>query len=132
MHRRAMESEIIILKHHLFFGELHIRQKNVGDAAIGLLPGVLPAVVDSGHELQAHRVFIIESRKKNTVFWIERRDGGESSGKQNVFLKAPPIDVSQLLKKTLFENVETAVFFFFLMIGPPPISSLFPSAPLFH
>src|SRR4029077_4110669 len=46
---------------------------------------------------------------KNTVFWIERRGGGMRGSKQNVFLQATPIDVSQLLKQTLFENVETAV-----------------------
>ena len=63
------------------------------------------------NELRVHLRFIMESRDRNTVFWIERRGGGGArrGGKQNVFLQATPIDVSQILRKTLFETVETAV-----------------------
>ena len=53
----------------------------------------------------------MESEDKNTVFWIEYR--GEArrtrAGKPHIVLQATPIDVSQILKQTLFENVETAV-----------------------
>ncbi|HET9839041.1 MAG TPA: ATP-dependent DNA helicase [Candidatus Angelobacter sp.] len=62
-------------------------------------------------ELQAQLGFIMESRDKNTVFWLEYR--GESrrtrGGQNHIILQATPIDVSQILKQTLFENVETAV-----------------------
>ncbi len=62
-------------------------------------------------ELQAQLAFIMESEDKNTVFWLEYR--GESrrsrSGQMHIVLQATPIDVSQILKQTLFENVETAV-----------------------
>jgi ATP-dependent DNA helicase DinG len=62
-------------------------------------------------ELQAQLAFIMESEDKNTVFWLEYR--GESrrarSGQTHIVLQATPIDVSQILKQTLFENVETAV-----------------------
>src|SRR5262249_11508060 len=54
---------------------------------------------------------IMESQDKNTVFWLEYR--GESrrvrSGQTHIVLQATPIDVSQILKQTLFENVETAI-----------------------
>jgi ATP-dependent DNA helicase DinG len=60
-------------------------------------------------ELRAALAFILESRDRNTVFWIERRAGGRRTTQQNVFLQATPIDVSQLLRQTLFEIVETAV-----------------------
>ncbi|MBI2681973.1 MAG: DEAD/DEAH box helicase [Acidobacteriales bacterium] len=59
------------------------------------------------HEVRAALGFILESRDRNTVFWVERRGG--RGGRQNVFLQATPIDVSQILRKSLFENVETAV-----------------------
>jgi ATP-dependent DNA helicase DinG len=59
-------------------------------------------------ELQTQLSFILESRDKNTVFWIERR-GSKRGSQVNVFLQATPIDVSQILKTSLFENVETAV-----------------------
>jgi len=61
------------------------------------------------NELRAQLQFILESRDRNTVFWIERRGGRGRSTQQNVFLQATPIDVSQILRQTLFENVETAV-----------------------
>jgi len=53
----------------------------------------------------------MESNQKNTVFWIERR--GESrlarGGQQNVFLQATPISVSDILRQTLFDQLETVV-----------------------
>ena len=62
-------------------------------------------------ELQVQFQFIMESEDKNTVFWLEYR--GESrrsrSGQTHIVLQATPIDVSQILKQTLFENVETAI-----------------------
>lgn len=222
MRRRAMESDIIIVNHHLFFADLAIRQQTEGTGASGILPEFSAVIFDEAHELedvagsyfgvtvsnlrfddlardteitlrmknalpaavvracanlrelsqfffallpqgdsrfaftnrnefmeengdeflsvmnaitrliselevipqkpeeafnlirranelQMQLQFIMESRDKNTVFWIERRGGGMRGGKQNVFLQATPIDVSQLLRKTLFENVETAV-----------------------
>jgi ATP-dependent DNA helicase DinG len=62
-------------------------------------------------ELKTQLAFIMESRDKNTVFWIESR--GESrrgrGGQSLIILQATPIDVSQILKTALFESVETAV-----------------------
>jgi ATP-dependent DNA helicase DinG len=62
-------------------------------------------------ELQAQLAFIMESEDKNTVFWIEQRgEGRKGRGTQShVILQATPIDVSQILKQTLFEKVDTAV-----------------------
>jgi ATP-dependent DNA helicase DinG len=224
MHRRAMESDIIIVNHHLFFADLAIRQQTEGVGGGGILPEFSAVVFDEAHELEdvagsyfgvtvsnlrfndlardieytlrqkqalsasiisanaslrersqfffallpsgdsrfafANRAefmeengdeylsimnaltrlsseleaiqqkpeevfnfirrvnelqtqlsFIMESRDRNTVFWIERRGSGgmRRGGQQNVFLQATPIDVSQILRQTLFENVETAV-----------------------
>ncbi|MFI5104738.1 MAG: ATP-dependent DNA helicase, partial [Terriglobales bacterium] len=62
-------------------------------------------------ELQTQLAFILESEDKNTVFWIEYRGEGRRtrSGQTHIVLQATPIDVSQILKQTLFENLETAV-----------------------
>ncbi|MGE5321316.1 MAG: ATP-dependent DNA helicase, partial [Actinomycetota bacterium] len=47
---------------------------------------------------------------KNTVFWIDwRGEGRKSRGMGLVILQATPIDVSQILKQTLFDHVDTAV-----------------------
>lgn len=46
--------------------------------------------------------FIVTQTEKNYVYWLERRGRG-------VFLRASPIDVSNLLQEKLFEKVETCV-----------------------
>jgi len=67
--------------------------------------------VRRSQELQAQLAFIMESQDKNTVFWLEYRGEARRTrgGQTHIVLQATPIDVSQLLKQTLFENVETAV-----------------------
>jgi ATP-dependent DNA helicase DinG len=61
-------------------------------------------------ELKVQLSFILESTDKNTVFWIERRGLSRSrSGSRWVSLQATPIDVSQLLRQALFENLESVV-----------------------
>jgi len=71
----------------------------------------LGVVLDVANELKAALAFIMESRDKNTVFWIDYR--GEArrgrGGQAFIVLQATPIDVSQILKQTLFEKVDTAV-----------------------
>src|SRR5690348_14905068 len=224
MHRRAMESDIIIVNHHLFFADLAIKQSSEYAPDAGILPEVGAVIFDEAHELEdvagsyfgvsvsnlrfeeiardiestlqqkqsispgllqalarlrerarfffgllpqgdgrfafSHReqflvkhsedydalmkslshvfseleilpkkpdevfsfarrtqelkaqlAFIMESEDKNTVFWIDWRGEGRKSrgGMGHVILQATPIDVSQILKQTLFENVETAV-----------------------
>ncbi len=46
--------------------------------------------------------FIINQSEKNFVYWIERRGRG-------VFLRASPVDVSELLREKLFEKVQTCI-----------------------
>jgi len=215
MHRRAAESDIIIVNHHLFFADLAIKQAADGAPDAGILPEAAAVIFDEAHELEevassyfgvsvsnqrfdqlvrdventlrakaiasggAHTAgahlrersqlffalvpagegrfafenrrefleengdeylalanalerlaselqripekpeevhnlirrtqelgvqlgFILESQDRNTVFWIERRMGRSP----HVFLQATPIDVSQILRQTLFENEE--------------------------
>jgi ATP-dependent DNA helicase DinG len=62
-------------------------------------------------ELKAQLAFIMESEDKNTVFWIEWRGEARKGrgGQGHVILQATPIDVSQILKQTLFEKLDCAV-----------------------
>lgn len=46
--------------------------------------------------------FIVTQAEKNYVYWLEKRGRG-------MFLRASPIDVSQLLREKLFEKVETCI-----------------------
>jgi ATP-dependent DNA helicase DinG len=222
MHRRAMESDIVIVNHHLFFADLALRQSGAPDA--GILPDFSAVIFDEAHELedvasgyfgvsvsnfrfeelardiestlqqkqaaspgllqalrklreragfffgllpqgqgrfafaqrekflethgddysavmqalagvfsqletlpkkpeevfafarrtqelQTQLAFIMESQDKNTVFWIDWRGEGRKgrTHQAHIVLQATPIDVSQILKQTLFDNVETSV-----------------------
>jgi len=53
MRRRAMESEIIIVNHHLFFADLGIKQQAEEASDAGILPDVGAVIFDEAHELEA-------------------------------------------------------------------------------
>jgi ATP-dependent DNA helicase DinG len=52
MHRRAMESNIIIVNHHLFFADLAIKQQAEYAPDAGILPEAGLVVFDEAHELE--------------------------------------------------------------------------------
>jgi len=52
MHRRAMESDIIIVNHHLFFADLAIKQQAEDAHDAGILPEVGAVIFDEAHELE--------------------------------------------------------------------------------
>ena len=58
-------------------------------------------------ELRVQLGFLLEGQDPNTVFWIERRRGRGTQ--ENVFLQATPISVGDILRETLFDNLETVV-----------------------
>src|SRR3989442_3651384 len=52
MHRRAVESDIIIVNHHLFFADLAIKQQAEYVPDAGILPDVGTVIFDEAHELE--------------------------------------------------------------------------------
>src|SRR5439155_16121132 len=52
MRRRALESDIIIVNHHLFFGDLAIKQQADGAPDAGILPDAGAVIFDEAHELE--------------------------------------------------------------------------------
>lgn len=52
MRRRAMESDIIIVNHHLYFADLGIKQQAEGAPDAGILPEVGAVIFDEAHELE--------------------------------------------------------------------------------
>ncbi len=52
MHRRAMESDIIIVNHHLFFADLAIKQAAEHAPDAGILPEVGAVIFDEAHDLE--------------------------------------------------------------------------------
>ena len=52
MHRRALESDIIIVNHHLFFADLAIKLQAEGAPDAGILPEAAAVIFDEAHELE--------------------------------------------------------------------------------
>ena len=79
--------------------------------AIPNKPDEVHALARRVEELRVNLGFILEGEERNIVFWIERRGDrrGGRSAQQNVFLQATPITVSDILRTTLFEHLESAV-----------------------
>jgi ATP-dependent DNA helicase DinG len=52
MRRRALESDIIIVNHHLFFADLAVKREMSGAPDAGILPEAAAVVFDEAHELE--------------------------------------------------------------------------------
>jgi ATP-dependent DNA helicase DinG len=52
MRRKALESDIIIVNHHLFFADLSVKQEASGAPDAGILPEAAAVVFDEAHELE--------------------------------------------------------------------------------
>jgi ATP-dependent DNA helicase DinG len=52
MHRKAMESNIIIVNHHLFFADLAIKLQADGAPDAGILPEAAAVIFDEAHEIE--------------------------------------------------------------------------------
>ncbi len=52
MRRKALESDIVIVNHHLFFADLAIKQQAVGAPDAGILPEAAAVIFDEAHELE--------------------------------------------------------------------------------
>jgi ATP-dependent DNA helicase DinG len=52
MRRKALESDIVIVNHHLFFADLSVKQEAGGAPDAGILPEAAAVVFDEAHELE--------------------------------------------------------------------------------
>jgi ATP-dependent DNA helicase DinG len=52
MRRKALESDIIIVNHHLFFADLAVKREATGAPDAGILPEAAAVVFDEAHELE--------------------------------------------------------------------------------
>ena len=65
--------------------------------------------------LRADLEFLLESNASNMVYWLERRGAGGRTDSvrkpaiRSTFLQATPIDVSELLRERVFEQIPTVV-----------------------
>src|SRR5216683_1492783 len=76
-----------------------------------------PGLRKRAADIRAHLAFLLESPDRNTVFWIERRAAGgvrnlargASHAAFHTHLQATPIDVSELLTSSLFDNYNSVI-----------------------
>jgi ATP-dependent DNA helicase DinG len=69
-------------------------------------PGLKKRVARLRSELE----FLLESNASNMVYWMERRiSGGLRQQSRTTFLQATPIDVSELLREMVFEEIPTVI-----------------------
>jgi ATP-dependent DNA helicase DinG len=52
MRRKALESELVIVNHHLFFADLNIKQQAAGAPDAGVLPEAMAVIFDEAHEME--------------------------------------------------------------------------------
>jgi ATP-dependent DNA helicase DinG len=52
MRRKALESDIIIVNHHLFFADISVKREAAGAPDAGILPEAAAVVFDEAHELE--------------------------------------------------------------------------------
>jgi ATP-dependent DNA helicase DinG len=52
MRRKALESDIVIVNHHLFFADLSVKQQATGAPDAGILPEAAAVIFDEAHELE--------------------------------------------------------------------------------
>ena len=52
MRRKALESDIIIVNHHLFFADVSVKQAAAGAPDAGILPEAAAVIFDEAHELE--------------------------------------------------------------------------------
>ncbi len=52
MRRRALESDILIVNHHLFFADLSVKREAAGAPDAGILPEAAAVIFDEAHELE--------------------------------------------------------------------------------
>jgi len=107
MHRRAMESDIIIVNHHLFFADLAIKQQAEYAPDAGILPEVGTVIFDEAHELEDVAGSYFGISVSNSRFEELCRDV-EASLQRNHMLS---VSLSGALKNLR----ERAMFFFALL-----------------
>ena len=53
MRKRALESDLVIVNHHLFFADLNIKQQAAGAPDAGVLPEAAAVIFDEAHEMES-------------------------------------------------------------------------------
>ena len=90
MRRKAAESDIIIVNHHLFFADLAIKMATEGEPDAGILPDCAAVIFDEAHELEDVAASYFGVSVSTPLFEELARDVDETLQKEQ--LSSAPLD----------------------------------------
>lgn len=122
MRRKAYESDLIIVNHHLFFADLNIKQQAADAPDVGILPAAGAVIFDEAHELEdvASNYFGIgltsarfDELTRDTEIMLRAKNASSSSiesacamlkDRAKMFFAALPVNAAQPIGRMPFEQ----------------------------
>jgi ATP-dependent DNA helicase DinG len=117
MRRKALESDIVIVNHHLFFADLSIKQQAAGAPDAGILPEAAAVIFDEAHELED-----IASQYFGIALSNARCD--ELARDTESLLRAKAVSTSAIESATQTVRERSKLFFASLPVGPSDLGRL--------
>ncbi|MGC9198039.1 MAG: ATP-dependent DNA helicase [Acidobacteriaceae bacterium] len=117
MRRKAIESELIIVNHHLFFADLSIKQQAAGAPDAGILPEAAAVIFDEAHELEDVASQYFGIALSNARFEELSRD-------TEIFLRAKGVSTSTIESATQTLRERSKLFFASLPTGASELGRL--------
>jgi len=116
MRRKALESDIVIVNHHLFFADLSIKQQAAGAPDAGILPEAAAVIFDEAHELED-----VASQYFGVALSNHRFD--ELARDTESMLRAKGVSTAAIESATLNIRERSRMFFSSLPANPSPNGS---------
>jgi len=117
MRRKALESDIVIVNHHLFFADLSIKQQAAGAPDAGILPEAAAVIFDEAHELEDIASQYFGIALSNARFDELARD-------TESLLRAKAVSTSAIESATQTVRERSKLFFASLPAGPSDFGRL--------
>jgi ATP-dependent DNA helicase DinG len=117
MRRKALESDIVIVNHHLFFADLSIKQQAAGAPDAGILPEAAAVIFDEAHELEDVASQYFGIALSNARFDELARD-------TDSLLRAKGVSTSAIESATNSIRERSKLFFASLPAGPSHLGRL--------
>jgi ATP-dependent DNA helicase DinG len=117
MRRKALESDIVIVNHHLFFADLAIKQQAAGAPDAGILPEAAAVIFDEAHELEDVASQYFGVALSQTRFEELARD-------TDAMLRAKGVSTSAIESATQTVRERSKLFFGSLPAGPSDLGRL--------
>jgi len=117
MRRKALESDIVIVNHHLFFADLSIKQQAAGAPDAGILPEAAAVIFDEAHELEDIASQYFGIALSNARFEELARD-------TETMLRAKGVTTSAIESATQTIRERSKLFFSSLPVGTSDLGRL--------